>query len=334
MIIYIDNKPYWIHQSATSCNKSTILPCFLSNVSSLQGIHGNTSGKSYVTILAAIKRLYKCPSVCPSITSVSLCSHHCIIMEFSGVITIDRSDVHAKGQGQRLSMPSMVSVAEPTPLSSSSLMSLSFTVWVWVGGVCFASSVYLLGAWSFSSSCWFSRSGFVVWLSNEPMVLLFVRVYCCCFVVVSCLAVWPRLCCFQRWHRSFPPFIAHLRLEWCKVLGGSGSAFLVGSVLITGYRNWPRYGLRRSGWYCNPAQHHDSADRISGQFLFYHDHNFSKSKGNLRFQLFVPLFVPIGVYVTTHDDGTASDVTIGMWRRNQQATNHERNGKPWFSFPK
>ena len=79
---------------------------------------------------------------------------------------------------------------------------------------------------------------------------------------------------------------------------------------------------------------HDSADRISGQFLFYHDHNFTKSKGNLRFQRLVPLFVPIGVCVTTHDDGTASDVTIGMWRHNQQATNHERNGKPWFSFPK
>ena len=79
---------------------------------------------------------------------------------------------------------------------------------------------------------------------------------------------------------------------------------------------------------------HDSADRISGQFLFYHDHNFTKSKGNLRFQRHVPLFVPIGVCVTTHDDGTVSDVTIGMWRHNQQATNHERNGKPWFSFPK
>ena len=79
---------------------------------------------------------------------------------------------------------------------------------------------------------------------------------------------------------------------------------------------------------------HDSADRISSQFLFYHDHNFTKSKGNLRFQRLVPLFVPIGVCVTTHDDGTASDVTIGMWRHNQQATNHERNGKPWFSFPK
>ena len=58
------------------------------------------------------------------------------------------------------------------------------------------------------------------------------------------------------------------------------------------------------------------------------------SKGNLRFRRLVPLFVPIGVCATTHDDGTASDVTIGLWRHNQQATNPERNGKPWFSLPK
>ena len=62
--------------------------------------------------------------------------------------------------------------------------------------------------------------------------------------------------------------------------------------------------------------------------------HFTKSKGNLRFRHLVPLFVPIGVCVATHDDGTASDVTIGMWRHNQQVTNHERNGKPWFSLPK
>ena len=61
---------------------------------------------------------------------------------------------------------------------------------------------------------------------------------------------------------------------------------------------------------------------------------FTKNKGNLRFRRLVPLFVPIGVCVTTHGDGTASDDTIGMWRHNQQVTNHERNGKPWFSLPK
>ena len=40
-------------------------------------------------------------SVRPSLTPFSLCSHYRIIMKFSGVITNDRSDVHAKGQGQR-----------------------------------------------------------------------------------------------------------------------------------------------------------------------------------------------------------------------------------------
>ena len=61
--------------------------------------------------LAATKQLYDwfspsvCPSVrppvCPSVTPFWLCSHHRIIMKFSGVITNDKSDVHAKGQGQR-----------------------------------------------------------------------------------------------------------------------------------------------------------------------------------------------------------------------------------------
>ena len=44
------------------------------------------------------------------VTPVWLCSHHCIIMKFSWVITDDRSDVHAKGQGQR----SKVKVTEVT----------------------------------------------------------------------------------------------------------------------------------------------------------------------------------------------------------------------------
>ena len=50
------------------------------------------------------------PSVCLSVTPFWLCSHHRIIMKFSGVITSDRSDVHAKGQGQR----SKVKVTEVT----------------------------------------------------------------------------------------------------------------------------------------------------------------------------------------------------------------------------
>ena len=51
-----------------------------------------------------------CLSVCLSVTPFWLCSHHPIIMKFSGVITSDKSDVHAKGQGQR----SKVKVTEVT----------------------------------------------------------------------------------------------------------------------------------------------------------------------------------------------------------------------------
>ena len=49
-------------------------------------------------------------SVCLSVTPFWLCSHHRIIMTFSGVITNDQSKVHAKGQGQR----SKVNVTEVT----------------------------------------------------------------------------------------------------------------------------------------------------------------------------------------------------------------------------
>ena len=46
-------------------------------------------------------RLSVRPSVRLSVTHFSQSSSHHIIMEFSGVITNGRSDVHAKGQGQR-----------------------------------------------------------------------------------------------------------------------------------------------------------------------------------------------------------------------------------------
>ena len=70
--------------------------------------------------LAATKQLYEwfspsvrpsvCLSVCLSVTPFWLCSHHRIIMKFSGVVTSDKSDVHAKSQGQR----SKVKVTEVT----------------------------------------------------------------------------------------------------------------------------------------------------------------------------------------------------------------------------
>ena len=72
------------------------------------------------TFLAATKQLHKWYfpsvrlsvrlSVCLSVTPFWLCSHHPIIMKFSGVITNDQSKVHAKGQGQR----SKVKVTEVT----------------------------------------------------------------------------------------------------------------------------------------------------------------------------------------------------------------------------
>ena len=75
---------------------------------------------SLIFFLAATKQLYKwyfpsvCLSVCPSVrlsvTPFWLCSHHRIIMKFSGVITNDRRKVHAKGQCQR----SKVKVTEVT----------------------------------------------------------------------------------------------------------------------------------------------------------------------------------------------------------------------------
>ena len=66
--------------------------------------------------LAATKQLYKWYfpsvrlSVRLSVTPFWLCSHHRIIMKFSGVITNDQRKVHAKGQGQR----SKVKVTEVT----------------------------------------------------------------------------------------------------------------------------------------------------------------------------------------------------------------------------
>ena len=68
---------------------------------------------NHLIFLAATTQLYEwyfylsvclsvvCPSVCLSVTPFRLCSHHRIIMKFSGVITKDQGNVHAKGQGQK-----------------------------------------------------------------------------------------------------------------------------------------------------------------------------------------------------------------------------------------
>ena len=69
------------------------------------------------------------PSVRLSITPFSPCSHHHIIMKFSGVISNDKSDVHAKGQGQR----SKVKVTEVnTQLSRFRTVTLVWIhIWWW-----------------------------------------------------------------------------------------------------------------------------------------------------------------------------------------------------------
>ena len=62
-------------------------------------------------VQAALQMIFSVsPSARLSVTPFWLCSHHRIIMKFSGVITNDESKVHAKVQGQR----SKVKVTEVT----------------------------------------------------------------------------------------------------------------------------------------------------------------------------------------------------------------------------
>ena len=77
-------------------------------------------------------------SVCLSVTPFWLCSHHRIITKFSGVITNDRSDVHAKDQGHR----SKVKVTEvTTPLNGFRTLT---PVWIHIWGWNDAYSLMLL----------------------------------------------------------------------------------------------------------------------------------------------------------------------------------------------
>ena len=78
-----------------------------------------------------------CP-VCPFVTPFWLCFHHRIIMKFSGVVTNDKSDVHAKGQGQR----SKVKVTEVN--SQLSCFRTATPVWIQISGWNDAQSLMLL----------------------------------------------------------------------------------------------------------------------------------------------------------------------------------------------
>ena len=70
-----------------------------------------------------------CLSVCPPVTPFWQCSSHRIILKFSGVITIDRHDVHTRGQGQR----SKVKVTEVmTPFSRfRTVIPVWIHIWRW-----------------------------------------------------------------------------------------------------------------------------------------------------------------------------------------------------------
>ena len=125
----------------------------------------------------------------------------------------------------------------------------------------------------------------------------------------------------------------HDTLEWLVLLSGT---------------TWVVLAIKRpladapAGTTCtvpDSSTNHDSTDRISGQFLFYHDHHFIKSKENLRFRRLASLFVPIGVCVMTHNDGTASDVTIGVWLHNGPLARYAKlrlhmRRECWKRFPR
>ena len=64
------------------------------------GLQNHSALKRYVTYLKLFVYAYtRCWEL--HVTPFWQCSHHHIIMKFSGVITNDQSDVHAKGHGQR-----------------------------------------------------------------------------------------------------------------------------------------------------------------------------------------------------------------------------------------
>ena len=89
-------------------NKPIFRPAKMANILQIKFSNGFSFNKMFWLkfrnrFLAETKQLYEwfCPSVCLSFTPFSLCSHHGIIMKFSEVIANGRSEVYAKGQGQR-----------------------------------------------------------------------------------------------------------------------------------------------------------------------------------------------------------------------------------------
>ena len=124
-------------------------------------------------------------SVRPSVTPFWLCSHHRIIMKFSGVITNDKSDVHVKGHGQR----SKVKVTEVTTqlYRFRTVTPVWIHVWWWNdayslimlrrGALLFLAATKQLYEWYFLSVCPSVRLSVCpsVHLSVCPSVRLSVR---------------------------------------------------------------------------------------------------------------------------------------------------------------
>ena len=129
-----DRRPTWrVASISTHTSEISHLQVHVDPTSEKASIcHSVQLPRSYLSFFAATKQLYEwyflsvclsaCLSVCLSVTPFWLCSHHSIIMKFSGVITKDHGNSHAKGQGQR----SKVKVTESQPNLTVSGLQLQF----------------------------------------------------------------------------------------------------------------------------------------------------------------------------------------------------------------
>ena len=111
---YLDNHP--LQDQPCSCTMEPCTPHIVKTRDLLRWEAAEVLDRPSISYIfscdqAALQMVFSVRlSVCPSVTPFWLCSHHGIIMKFSGVITNDQGKVHAKGQGQR----SKVKVTEVT----------------------------------------------------------------------------------------------------------------------------------------------------------------------------------------------------------------------------
>ena len=93
-------------------------------------------------------------------------------------------------------------------------------------------------------------------------------------------------------------FARHAPLTQSWMVIGIDHDTVCAGVVGTAIRHSTSYACRCAVACARAGRHNEyqprqrSADCVSGQFLFYHDHYFIKSKENLRFRRLVPLFVP------------------------------------------